>query len=121
MKRDMWTDEERRGGGNGGEGSGCVGDSGDSVGGLRGEGEWEGKRGRDGGELIDREGGRGGVERSGVKRRGQQWGGGREDADGVAGSIDGGGSWRLNVNSYTFFTSTQRIVRDEYTERESGA
>ncbi len=80
-------------------------------GGVRGE--------EDGGAGSDRdEGGRGelGVERGGVQRSG-----GGEDADGVTGSGKGGGrSWLLDVYNHALLASPQCIVRDEYTERESG-
>ncbi len=57
------------------------------------------------------------MEWSGVQRDGRG-----EDADGVTGSGRGEGrSWRLNVYYHALLASPECIVRDENTERESGA
>lgn len=58
-------------------------------------------------------------ERSGASDGGE-WSGGREDADGVEGSGGSGEPWLLNVHYHAVFATARCIVRDEYTERESG-
>ena len=110
-----------RAGGSGDDGGeGCRGEGGKRS----GVGELEGRRTgcvRNGGGWGDRGSGECYWERGGERCGGVKRSGGREYADGVTRSAEREWSRWFNVNSDALLSTPQCIVRDEYTERESGA